>query len=198
MVVGCQVLRDMFYRLRISKAFHSFALRVIPLEFWNVIPTFLLGRWFCRFDYGRKRPYNHFQVKIVADIDLHKITVFLRTQLPNLLAAYHFGSRATGTADSHSDVDLAVLIDGKIDTVALWNLAQQLADEINCDVDLIDLRTASTVMQYQIIVTGQCLWARNVQAAIYESFILSEKTALDTLRKDLIVDIEQKGRVYGR
>lgn len=134
----------------------------------------------------------------MAAIDLHKITVFLRTQLPNLLAVYHFGSHAKGTADSHSDVDLAVLVDGKVDTVAVWNLAQQLADEINCDVDLIDLRTASTVMQYQIIVTGQCLWARNAQTAIYESFILSEKTALDTLRKDLIVDIEREGSVYGR
>jgi len=131
-------------------------------------------------------------------IDLHKTTTFLRVQLPNLSALYHFGSHAKGTADMLSDIDLAVLVDGKVDTVVLWDLAQQLADQINCDVDLVDLRAASTVMQYQIITTGQCLWTRDVQAAIYESFIMSEKTALDTLRKDLISDIEREGRVYGR
>ena len=91
----------------------------------------------------------------MAAIDLDKITAFLRTQLPNLLAAYHFGSYAKGTADSHSDVDLAVLVDGKVDTVALWNLAQQLADEINCDVDLIDLR-------YNFHALGVDLWRRSV------------------------------------
>ncbi len=131
-------------------------------------------------------------------INLNTIVSFLQTQLPNLLALYHFGSHAKGTADAHSDVDLAVLVDGKVDTVALWDLAQQLADEINCDVDLVDLRAASTVLQYQIITTGQCLWARNVQAAIYESFILSEKTALDTLRSGLLSDIEREGSIYGR
>ena len=131
-------------------------------------------------------------------IDLTAITTFLRAQLPNLLALYHFGSHAKGAADTNSDVDLAVLVDGKVDSIVLWELAQQLADKIGCDVDLVDLRAASTVMQYQIITTGQCLWASDVRAAIYESFILSEKTALDTLRKDLLSDIERDGSVYGR
>lgn len=131
-------------------------------------------------------------------IDLTGITIFLRAQLSSLLALYHFGSHVEGTADIHSDVDLAVLVDGKVSAVALWELAQQLADEVGCDIDLVDLRAASTVMQYQIITTGQCLWARDAQVAIYESFILSEKTALDTLRKDLLADIEREGSVYGR
>jgi len=67
-------------------------------------------------------------------------------------------------------------------------------------VDLVDLRTASTVMQYQIITTGERLWARDGQAALYESFILSEKTALDTARAPLLQDILRTGKVlaHGR
>jgi uncharacterized protein len=43
-------------------------------------------------------------------------------------------------------------------------------------VDLLDLRAASTVMQYQIITTGQRWWVKYVQPALFESVVLSEKT----------------------
>ncbi|MCP5246642.1 MAG: nucleotidyltransferase domain-containing protein [Burkholderiales bacterium] len=131
-------------------------------------------------------------------LDLKTILHDLRAQLPHLMALYLFGSAASGDAAAHSDVDLAVLVEGKVNTVALWYLAQRLASRIGRDVDLVDLRAASTVLQYQIITTGRCLWARDARAAIYESFILSEKTALDALRRDLLHDIEQTGSVYGR
>jgi predicted nucleotidyltransferase len=127
-------------------------------------------------------------------LDLKTITHDLRAQLPHLLALYLLGSAASGDAAAHSDVDL---VDGKVDTVALWYLAQRLASRIGRDVDLVDLRAASTVLQYQIITTGRCLWARDARAAIYESFILSEKTALDALRRNLLHDINQTGSVYG-
>ena len=67
-----------------------------------------------------------------------------------------------------------------------------------CAVDLLDLRAASTVMQYQIITTGQRWWASDVQAALFEAAVLSEKTALDTARAGLLADIQQRGTVYGR
>ena len=76
--------------------------------------------------------------------------------------------------------------------------SQQLANVLGCDVDLLDLRAVSTVMQYQIITTGKVLWAKDAQAAIFESFILSEKTALDEARAGIIIDIQRKGTVYGR
>lgn len=125
------------------------------------------------------------------------ITAALQMQLPHLLAIYAFGSRAQGTAVPESDLDLAVLTEGYADPVLLWELSQQLADDLSCDVDLLDLRAASTVMQHQIITTGKTLWARDAQAAIFESFILSEKTALDEARAALIADIRREGTVYG-
>lgn len=128
-------------------------------------------------------------------------TAILRTlqaRMPNLLAVYAFGSRIQGTARPDSDLDLAVLVAGYAELLELWNLSGDLADLAGCPVDLLDLRAASTVMQYQIITTGQCWWAKDAQAAIYEAAVLSEKTALDSARAGLLADIEKEGTVYGR
>lgn len=122
----------------------------------------------------------------------------LRQRVPDLLAVYAFGSRVTGHAGPGSDLDLAVLVAGYADPLALWTLAGDLADAAGCPVDLLDLRAASTVMQYQIITTGQRWWALDGRAALLEAAILSEKTALDTARAGLLGDILARGSVYGR
>lgn len=122
----------------------------------------------------------------------------LQARVPNLLAVYAFGSRVTGTAGPDSDLDVAVLVAGYADSLVLFDLGGELADVAGCPVDLLDLRAASTVMQYQIITTGQRLWARDAQAALFEAAVLSQKTALDTARAGLLADIQQRGTVYGR
>ena len=122
----------------------------------------------------------------------------LRVRVPDLLAIYAFGSRIQGTAQTRSDLDLAVLVAGYAEPLALWTLSGDLADLAGCPVDLLDLRAASTVMQHQIITTGQRWWARDGQAALYEAAILSEKTELDTARAGLLGDIRKRGTIYGR
>lgn len=122
----------------------------------------------------------------------------LQDRLPHLLAVYAFGSRIQGTSGPDSDLDLAVLVAGYADPWELFDLASRLADLVGCEVDLLDLRAASTVMQYQVITTGERWWAKDVQAGIYEAAILSEKTALDEARAGLLADIQQRGVVYGR
>jgi predicted nucleotidyltransferase len=121
----------------------------------------------------------------------------LQASLPNLLAIYAFGSRIQGTAQIDSDLDLAVLVAGYAEPLALWTLASDLADVAGCPVDLLDLRAASTVMQYQVITTGQRWWVVDVQATLFEAAILSEKTELDTARAGLLFDIQKRGKVYG-
>ena len=133
-----------------------------------------------------------------GDMVSEAIARVLQDRLANLLAVYAFGSRIQGGAGPDSDLDLAVLVAGYADPVALWAVAGELADVVGCPVDLIDLRAASTVMQYQIITAGERWWARDAQAVLYESAILSEKTALDTARAGLLGDIQKDGRVYGR
>ena len=121
----------------------------------------------------------------------------LQANLPNLLGIYAFGSRIHGTAQTDSDLDLAVLVAGYAEPLVLWSLASDLADVADCPVDLLDLRAASTVMQYQIITTGQRWWALDAQASLFAAAILSEKTELDTARAGLLSDIQKRGKVYG-
>lgn len=132
----------------------------------------------------------------VAQETVERAVGMLQRRMPGLLAVYGFGSRVQGTARADSDLDMAVLVAGYADVLLLWQLSGELADIAGCAVDLLDLRAASTVMQYQIITTGVRWWARDAQAALFESAILSEKTALDMARAGLLGDIALRGSVY--
>lgn len=78
----------------------------------------------------------------------------LNANISGLKLVYLFGSYAARTQDKQSDLDIAVLADASIDNVSRWELAQTLACELDIDVDLIDLRFASTVLSQQIIEQG--------------------------------------------
>lgn len=132
------------------------------------------------------------------DKKYHILINRIKSSLPHVLAIYVFGSQLTGYANEHSDLDLAVLIDGHVKTYELWDLASQLSEIAGCDVDLLNMRLASTVMQYQILQTGRTLWAKQPDTGIFESFILSEKINLDVLRKEILDDIDQRGSIYAR
>jgi len=130
-------------------------------------------------------------------IDEQGVVALLRRRLPTLLAVYLFGSHAQGMANDDSDIDIAVLVEGKLDPLQAWELAQTLAARAGCEVDLLDLRTSSTVMQYQVVTSGLRLWSKDGQAALYECFILSEKMELDMGRAGLLQDIQREGSIYG-
>jgi predicted nucleotidyltransferase len=118
-------------------------------------------------------------------------------EFPECLAIHAFGSRVTGHADAGSDLDLAILLPGYADPVRLWNLSEVLVPVAGCEVDLIDMRAASTVMQHQILMTGRRLMAKQPEADLFECFVLSEKTALDEARAGLLRDISNRGKIYG-
>lgn len=121
----------------------------------------------------------------------------IRAQQPGAIAIYAFGSQLQGTAGTDSDLDLAVLVAGYADPLGLWNLAGELANLAGCHVDLLDLRAASTVMQYQVITTGRQVWSAGLAAGLFECYVLSEKTELDTARGPLMATILATGKVHG-
>ena len=122
----------------------------------------------------------------------------LRNALPHAMAIYAFGSQVAGTAGDDSDLDLAVLVPGYVGPLELWDLSHKLADVAGCPVDLLDLRAASTVMQYQVLMHGKRLWAQGLDADLFECFVMGEKLSLDEARAGVLADIAKDGRVYGR
>lgn len=128
-----------------------------------------------------------------------QVIQFVKDTIPGVLALYLFGSRAQSIAhDDESDWDFAILIAGYCDPLHLWDWANHLADMLRAPVDLLDFRSASTVMQYEILITGQRWWNRDSSADLYECAVLTEKLDLDELRAGLLDDIIREGVVYGR
>ena len=87
-------------------------------------------------------------------------------------------------------------VDGKLDPISTWSLAYGLANICGAEVDLIDMRTASTVMQYEVIIHGERLWQRDGWVEALEAMVLTEKTNLDEARALLLGEIETRGRVH--
>lgn len=122
----------------------------------------------------------------------------LRAALPGLIAVYRFGSSATGASRPDSDVDLAVLADRKLDPVSRFALQEQLAGALLRDVDLVDLRSASTVMASQIVTTGVLLFGGDARARhVFEDFVFGRYARLNEERRAILDRIAREGTVYG-
>lgn len=122
----------------------------------------------------------------------------IRKSVPGLIALYRFGSHAKGTARPDSDMDLAILAGAPLPALRLFELAQDLAVHLHQEVDLVDLRTASTVMRMQVLATGTCLASLNDPARReFEMYAYSDYARLNEERREIVKGITKRGLVYG-
>ena len=121
--------------------------------------------------------------------------------IPDLIALYRFGSQTKRSAPPESDVDLAVLVLHPIPALRRFELAQELAAQlhrVHRDVDLVDLRNASTVMRMQVISTGECLASRDETARReFEMYTYSDYARLNEERRKILKRVSASGLVYG-
>ena len=79
-----------------------------------------------------------------------------------------------------------------------WDIAQQLAASLGRDVDLIDIHQASTVMQKEIVSTGQRIIYQDVDVVeIFENYVFSSYARLNEERRAILDDIRSRGSIYG-
>ena len=129
----------------------------------------------------------------------HSILSCCERSLVGIEAIYLFGSQVTGLARNESDIDIAVLCLKPISAEIRWELAQNLAILLNCDVDLLDMREASTVMQWQIIKTGKKIFCADIKKnAFFETYVLCDYIRLNEQRHLILEDIKKRGSIYGR
>lgn len=122
----------------------------------------------------------------------------LQNVLPSLRAAYLFGSVVTEHFTDDSDIDVAVLTSEPLDALQRWQLLQQLAIRLNRDVDLVDLSAASTVMQFQVVSTGERIFSADANAMEWwELKVYQLYLTLNDDRKPILEAIQQTGRIYG-
>lgn len=123
----------------------------------------------------------------------------IRDACPGVIAVYLFGSSARGDTHSKSDVDLAFLPPEPLDNVERWHLQEDLSVRLHRDVDLVDLRAASTVMKMQVLTDSTVLFESDETARHeFEMHTYSAYALLNEERAGILSDIQERGRVYGR
>ncbi len=71
-----------------------------------------------------------------------------------------FGSRVKGTAGKMSDTDIAVLDDHELELLEKGDIAEKMAARLGVsedEVDVVDLRVASPLLQYEVAKRGKLL-----------------------------------------
>ena len=106
-----------------------------------------------------------------------------------------FGSQANGSATRYSDIDLGIIMDGIAEQAELWENAQILACQLKADVDLVDLRSATTVLQNEAINTGAWLWQKEpLICDAFELQVMAMYQQLQYDRRDILKALQQRLR----
>lgn len=113
--------------------------------------------------------------KDTCRFDEEGLVAFLRSQ-PDIVAAYLFGSRATGRVHPGSDVDIAVLLDeDALLSTTRWGgpLLSRRLDLItaaerfaNCELDVVTLNNASPLLCFEVLRKGRLLYEGNRGARV--------------------------------
>ena len=128
------------------------------------------------------------------------IKLILKTW-PDTQAIYLFGSWGTAYEQPGSDLDVAVLLPPKLakETGSLFfsELHQALQAVFDKDVDLINLRLSPTVLQKEIIMSGQRLYqAPGTDTDEFEILVLSLYQKLNEERADILAEGLRSGKFY--
>lgn len=121
----------------------------------------------------------------------NELVALIKEAIPTASLIYLFGSQATRHARVESDIDVAVQAEAPLDSLFRWQLANQLATTLGKDVDLIDLRQASTVLRMEIVRSGICLYQRGQEAALFEMTTLSMYQHLQQERAEILSDFKR-------
>lgn len=112
---------------------------------------------------------------------------------------YIFGSAAKKSLREDSDIDIAFFSDEEFTDYEIFMFAQELADIVKKEIDLIDLKKASTVLKAQIIGTGEKIYCIDENRRMYfEMRSLKEYALLNEEREIILKNIEKRGSVYGK
>lgn len=134
-------------------------------------------------------------------VDERAIVVAIREALPEVQAIYLFGSHADGTQGHGSDVDLGLLFpptdraDSRI--LFMHPVRQHLEEIAGCDLDLVDLRQVSTVLQKEVVMRGRRIYcADGLAADEFDLSVMSRYQKLNEERAAILEQFQATGRAY--
>jgi len=136
----------------------------------------------------------------MIDADRARIVTVLLAHYPTAQGIYLFGSQAAGTAWPASDVDVALLLPeddaDRAGHLALGPAHAALAEALRRDVDLLNARLVSTVMQKELTY-GDLLYCGDRYAVdVFEMETLSDYQRLNEERREIMEAFAKTGRAW--
>ena len=80
---------------------------------------------------------------------------------PSIKVMYLFGSYASGTSRSDSDVDIAVFTDGRETPTMDLDLGVFLQQRLKRPVDVVIMQKASPILQHEVLRKKVCIFEKN-------------------------------------
>ncbi len=112
---------------------------------------------------------------------LHSLQAVLRefsNDHAETVAAYVFGSLATGKERAGSDIDIALITNKRISGLTKIDWETELSNAIGKDVDLVIFNQAGVLMRHQILKYGKLIFNRDDRLRIKEE-VMARKEYLD-------------------
>lgn len=125
---------------------------------------------------------------------LHKIQKCL-TRFSGIKLAFLFGSFASGYASATSDIDVALLFEGKPDYYVLESIKDALSKHTKREIDLLVLNDASPVIRMQVLKKGHLLIKSTPYYENYFTRTIEDYEDLKIVRKGIENQI-LKGKIY--
>lgn len=131
------------------------------------------------------------------DKDKNVIVKFITDKL-NVEFIYLFGSFARGEGREDSDIDIALFSIEKLNSYDLFVLANHLSFKLKRDVQIIDLKSITTVFAAQIVSNKEILYSNSEEnSSKYDVKILKEYAKLNEERDIVLKRIKKDGKIYG-
>lgn len=135
---------------------------------------------------------------MIGNVEYQPLVDLARQRIAGVRAVYLYGSQATRSSRTGSDIDIAILADTPLPPVMRFDLMGEMAAMMGRDVDLVDLRAASTVLRSQIIGQGVRLYGVGSTIEEFEDRVFSAYARLNEERAGIIADIHERGSIHGR
>ena len=128
------------------------------------------------------------------DIELIKRVLIEKTSAFIIIL---FGSAADGRLRVDSDIDLGFLSEKSLSEYEVFLIAQELADELGRNVDLIDMSRASTVFKSIILGTGKMIYSADENRKHeFQIKTFKDYALLNEERKEILDRIRERGSIY--
>ena len=111
-------------------------------------------------------------------ISIKKLSKTLRGKFRFVETAYIFGSSKDGIVSHDSDIDIAVMLNEAVlknNPVIGLEMETELQELYKCNVDVVILNKANSILRHEVLSTGKRLFERNaVRRAIDELCICKD------------------------